>query len=81
MPMLTIRNIDESLKARLKVVAAQHGVSMEEEVRRIIRDAIQPNSQEKGLGSRIHQRFAKVGGVDIELPSRKTARQAPEFLD
>ncbi len=81
MSMLTIRNIDESLKAKLKVIAAQHGVSMEEEVRRILRDAIQPKSQKKGLGSRIHKRFAEVGGIDLELPERKPVRQAPDFLD
>ena len=81
MPMLTIRNIDEALKAKLKVIAAQHGISMEEEVRRILRDAIQPDSQKKGLGSRIHKRFAKLGGVDLELPERKPVRQAPDFLD
>lgn len=79
--MLTIRNIDESLKAKLKVIAAQHGVSMEEQVRRILRESIQSKSKKKGLGSRINQRFLKVGGIDLELPSRSTSRQAPDYTD
>lgn len=81
MAMLTIRNIDESLKAKLKIIAAQHGVSMEEQARRILREAMQSKSKKKGLGSRIHQRFAKAGGVELELPSRKATRKAPDFSD
>lgn len=81
MAMLTIRNIDESLKAKLKIVAAKHGVSMEEQARRILREAIQPKSKKKGLGTRIHQRFAKAGGVDLELPPRKSTRKAPDFSE
>ena len=42
MPSITIRNIDESLKQRLKEQAAKHGCSMEEEVRRILAAALPP---------------------------------------
>lgn len=42
MAALTIRKLDESIKRRLRVRAAEHGVSMEEEVRVILRDALQP---------------------------------------
>ncbi len=80
MAMLTIRNIDESLKAKLKIMAAEQGVSMEEQTRRILRDAvlIKPKNQ-KGLGTRIHDRFVDIGGVDLALPKRSPARQAPDF--
>lgn len=82
MAMLTIRNIDETLKAKLKVMAAQHGLSMEEQTRQIIREAVLgKRKKEKGLGSRIHQRFAKVGGIDLELPTRSPVRQAIDFSD
>ncbi len=80
MAMLTIRNIDESLKTKLKIMAAQQGVSMEEQTRRILRDAVLIKSKnKKGLGTRIHERFIEVGGVDLELPVRSPARQAPDF--
>ena len=39
MASITIRNLDESVKARLRIRAAQHGRSMEEEARHILRDA------------------------------------------
>ncbi len=70
MAMLTIRNIDESLKTQLRITAAKQGVSMEEQVRIILREALNPKEKKKGLGSRIHQRFAELGGVDLELPNK-----------
>ena len=39
MSTLTVRNIDDDLKQRLRLEAARHGHSMEEEVRRILRRA------------------------------------------
>ena len=81
MPMLTIRNIDEALKTRLRVFAAKQGVSMEEQARIILRNALYPQKRKKGLGSKIHQRFADIGGVDLELPKRSLPRQAPDFND
>ena len=72
MASLTIRNLDEDLKARLRIEAAQHGHSMEEEVRSILRRALIRQPQ-RGLGNRIAQRFASVGGVELDLPERKEA--------
>jgi len=37
---LAIRNLDEDVKARLRIRAAQHGRSMEEEARSILRGAL-----------------------------------------
>ena len=80
MAMLTIRNIDESLKAKLKIMAAQQGVSMEEQTRRILREAVLVKPKKnKGLGTRIHQRFANVDGIDLALPTRSSSRKAPDF--
>ena len=82
MPMLTIRNIDESLKTQLRITAAKQGVSMEEQVRIILREALNPKEKKKGLGSRIHQRFAEIGGgVDLELPKRSMPRKTPDFSE
>ncbi len=81
MPMLTIRNIDESLKTQLRITAAKQGVSMEEQVRIILREALNPKEKKKGLGSRIHQRFAELGGVDLVLPKRSMPRKTPDFSE
>ena len=75
MATLTIRNLDERTKAQLRIQAARHGRSMEEEARTILRSAIearQPVAGGKGLGSRIHEHFAQLGGVELELPERST---------
>jgi len=73
---LTIRGIDDELRDRLKISAAQHSRSMEAEVREIIACALASGSSEDGLGSRIHQRFAAVGGVEL-VPVVRTER--PRF--
>ncbi|WP_136067357.1 FitA-like ribbon-helix-helix domain-containing protein [Modicisalibacter radicis] len=76
MASITIRNLDEQLKAQLRMEAARHGRSMEEEVRIILRGALsQP--QKGGLGSRIRERFAAEGGVELEVPARSDKPRAP----
>ena len=77
MAMLTIRNLDESVKTMLRVQAAQHGWAMEEEVRRILTQALQGQLPELKLGSRIHERFKSIDGLD--LPARQKTRLAPIF--
>ena len=76
MATLTIRNLEDELKARLRVEAAQHGRSMEEEVRSILRQVLNKPPSARGLGSRIHQRFSALGGVELELPSRNDPPRA-----
>ncbi|WP_300274848.1 plasmid stabilization protein [Halomonas sp.] len=78
MASITIRNLDDALKAELRLSAARHGHSMEEEVRLILRRALTPVPQQ-GLGSRIRQRFAEEGGVELEVPSRQQRPRAAEF--
>lgn len=78
MSTLTIRNLDSSIKDKLRTEAARHGRSMEAEVRDILRDALMSAKPDHGLGSRIRARFAASGGVDLDLPARvDTSRPAP----
>ena len=80
MASMTIRNLDDSLKRRLRVRAAEHGRSMEEEAREILRSALsQEDTCSFGLSSAIHRRFAEVGGVDLQIPERGPVRQPPEL--
>ncbi|WP_282039345.1 FitA-like ribbon-helix-helix domain-containing protein [Halomonas alimentaria] len=78
MASITIRNLDDALKAELRLSAARHGHSMEEEVRLILRRAL-ATAPQQGLGSRIRQRFAEEGGVELEVPSRRQRPRAAEF--
>lgn len=79
MASITIRNLDDSLKRRLRMRAAEHGRSMEEEVREILRGAIGKSATPGNLGEIIHRRFAALCGVDLALPPREPMPEAPRF--
>jgi plasmid stability protein len=80
MATLTIRNLDAALKERLRVRAAQHGHSMEAEVRDILQDTLnQPERPAVNLYQRIRSRFAPLGGVDLDPPPREPAPEPPRF--
>jgi plasmid stability protein len=81
MASITIRNLDESVKARLRIAAARHGCSMEEEVRQILRRTLITEDGSKSLGTKIHQRFGKLGGIDLTIPGRSTPRPPPDLSD
>jgi plasmid stability protein len=81
MASLTIRNIPLQLKARLRVRAARHARSMEEEVRVILREALAADSAvSNSLAASIARRMEKAGGgVDLEIPPRGPTREPPRF--
>ena len=79
MAVLTIRNVDDAIKQSLRIRAAQHGVSMEEEARRILREALVRIPQSQALGQRLKQRFAGVADADFELPVRQMSRRPPSW--
>ena len=78
---LTIRNIEPATKDKLRRAAAAHGRSMAEEVRVILRNALAQPAAAGGLGSRVHARFAALGGVELTLPERSDAPRAANFGD
>jgi plasmid stability protein len=80
MASMTIRDIDEKLKAKLRVQAARHGRSMEDEARDILRTAlsIEP-SRTGGLVEAIRARFEPFGGVELEIPPREPMREPIDF--
>lgn len=79
MTTLTIRGVDDELKAELRVRAAQHGRSMEAEVRAILRTALTKSASSRGIGTRIRERFADVDDPALELPSRTEGPRAAEL--
>jgi plasmid stability protein len=78
--VLTIRNIEDSVKARLRVRAATHGHSMEEEARVILRRAV-GGLDGAGLWALSRQLFDKGDGVDLALPHRDGDRVAAKLDD
>jgi plasmid stability protein len=81
MASLTIRNLEESLKQRLRVRAAEQGRSMEEEARVLLREALgaAPKSPPPHLVDLARSLFGPRHGVDLPLPERRPPRPAPDF--
>ena len=84
MATLTIRNIDDQVKAKLRVNAAEHGVSMEEEVRQTLTRAVMPSANDadsRGLATRIRDTMAELNikGFELEIPPREPIREPPDF--
>jgi plasmid stability protein len=75
MASITIRRLEESTKRKLRMRAASHGRSMEQEAREILKCALsQPEQQPKDLVASIRRRFAPLGGVDLKIPPRGPIR-------
>ncbi len=77
MASITIRNLDDDLKQRLRLRAAEHGRSMEEEVRGILRQALSDAAAPRNLAAAIRARVAPLGGIDLALPPREAMRDPP----
>ncbi len=79
MAQFTVRNLEDDVALRLKQRAAQRGRSMEEEVRRILRDAVRDELQPERPGTRMAARFAGLGfsGPLPEFHGQEV--QPPEF--
>ncbi len=80
MASITIRNLDDVLKSRLRIQAAVHGRSMEDEARDILRSALNREPTRKGsLAASIRARFAPLGGVELPVVVREPMRAPPSF--
>ncbi len=80
MASITVRNLDDGLKRRLRIRAAEHGHSMEQEAREILRAALAEEAAPPGnLGTAIHELFKPLGGVDLPIPPREPMREVPRF--
>ncbi|MFD1510725.1 FitA-like ribbon-helix-helix domain-containing protein [Lacimonas salitolerans] len=79
MASITIRNLDDEVKRRLRVRAAEHGRSMEEEAREILRQVVGQEKPAHNLAAAIRARVAPLGGVELDLPPREPMREPPAF--
>ena len=80
MPSLLIRKIDDRTKSRLRVRAAEHGRSMEEEAREILRSALShAGVKQENIAEAVRRRFAPLGGVELPAIERDQPRRPPDF--
>ena len=82
MASITIRKLDDQVKLKLRIRAAQHGRSMEEEAREILSEAIKGNLEgETNLYDAMRARLKAAGirGVELPKPERGPWRKDPDF--
>jgi plasmid stability protein len=79
MASITVRNLDPRVKERLRVRAARHGRSMEDEVRRILQDTTALPEPQEDLVAIARSLFGADHGVELELPPRELERVPPSF--
>ena len=80
MASITIRNLEETVKRKLRLRAAQRNRSMEDEARDILRTVLARESgRPRNLADAIRGRIEPLGGVDLLLPARGPMREPPDF--
>src|SRR5258708_36935798 len=73
MASITIRQLGDDLKQRLRLRAARNGRSMEDEARTILRDAASLEAAKIEARAEPHQRAAPRGRVVADTPARAAA--------
>ncbi len=76
---ISVRNLDDYVKERLRIRAARHGRSMESEIRAILVEAVREPNDSNGLFQTMLDRFGEIGGVELELPPRTTPVRAADL--
>jgi plasmid stability protein len=76
MATLNVRKLDESAYEQLRIRAARHGVSMEEEARQIIYQAV---SAPEKISAVFQQLFGDKNGTDLKLPNRRKPHEPLDF--
>jgi plasmid stability protein len=79
MAAITVRSLDDDVKQRLRVRAAKNGHSMEAEVRAILVDAVAEEEEPRNWLVALHERFAALGGVELDIPPRTSRPRVVEF--
>ncbi|WP_018254907.1 FitA-like ribbon-helix-helix domain-containing protein [Salinispora mooreana] len=76
MAALSIRDLDDAVRDKLRRRAARHGRSMEAEIRDILTAAVAEDAPATDLFSALTDRFTRLGGVELDLPDRATPPRA-----
>lgn len=79
MASITIRNLDDDVKRRLRIRAAEHGRSMEEEAREILKLVVGESKPTHDLAAAIRARMSPLDGLELDIPVREAMREPPSF--
>lgn len=76
---VSVRGLDDKVKERLRLRAAENGRSMEAEIRTILTEAVSPAIEAGNPFIALYERFQALGGVDLDLPPR--SNEPPRYVD
>ena len=80
MASITIRRLDDAVKTKLRLRAAGHGRSMEEEARQILKAGLTAKRLPRlNLAESIRRHVAPLGGLELALPPREAVRRPPKL--
>lgn len=79
MASVSIRDLDDEVRERLRVQAARNGRSMEAEIRSILTEAVSALGDGTGLLGAVLVRFGAVGGVELDVPARRERPRAADL--
>ena len=82
MASITIRNLHEATKQRLRIRAAERGHSMEEEARGLIERGLAPVSKPADGGKWVDDMLARmraIGDAEFELPAGEPMGEPIDF--
>jgi antitoxin FitA len=80
MASITVRNLDDAVKNSLRVRAARHGWSMEQEIRQILQQTVAPEQAgQVSFAERVNRRFADLKVDSLPVPARQIARTPPDI--
>jgi plasmid stability protein len=78
-PAVSIRNLDDRVKERLRLRAARHGRSMEAEMRAILTEAVSEPGEDIGLFQALLDKFGQLGGVELDVLARTARPRAADL--
>lgn len=77
---ITIRRLDDKVKAKLQMRAARHGRSMEAEAREILKAGVrEKDAPQLNMAQAIRRHIEPLGGVELVIPPRQPIRPFPKF--
>lgn len=81
MAAISVRDLDDRVRERLRVRAAGNGRSMEAEIRAILTAAVSEAESASDLFTALLDRFGDLGGVDLPVPARSTPARAADLSE
>ena len=78
MASFSIRKLDDQIYQKLRIRAARHGVSMEEEVRQILTEVV---SVPERITTVFQKHFGPKNGVDLDIPNQRSPHEPLDFSE